>query len=227
MNKKLDLQALINFFDVVDKDSIKQASAVNAVLGEDLGVELLVRYLVSTKKYQSVVPLDQPVGTGKQKGPRLDKWVVCTKKSSLGIIYQVEIKNWSGHSIGGKRIPANADENYLRSHRKTRWHDLFDVNQQHLKHSNANKVLVKMLAPTGYEAYVQRPLICFQDAIHPHGKKDAFFSQPVRSADFDKLDVFSMSNYVRLLMTQSKTNKIDFEMKEVDKRMASLKKIYS
>lgn len=227
MNKNLDLQALINFFDVVDKDSKKQASAINAVLGEDLGVELLVRYLASTKKYQSVVALDQPVGTGKQKGPRLDKWVVCEKKSKRGIIYQVEIKNWSGHSIGGRRIPASADEKYLRSHRKTRWLDLFDANKQHLKHSNAKKVLVKMRPPAGYETFVQRPLICFWDAIHPHGKEDAFFSQTVRCTDFKKLAVFSMSNYVRLLMKQSTTNKIDFEMKEVDRRMASLKKIYS
>lgn len=227
MKKKLNLQALINFFDVVDEASRKQASAINAVLGEDLGVELLVRYLVSTKKYQSVVALDQPVGTGKQKGPRLDKWVVCKKKPNQGIIYQVEIKNWSGHSVGGRRISANADEKYLRSHRRIRWLDLFDANKLHLKHSNAKKVLVKMRPPAGYETFVQQPLICFWDAIHPRGKEDAFFYQTVRCTYFKKLAVFSMSNYVRILMKHSTTKKIDFQMNEVDKRLASLKKIYS
>jgi len=45
MKKKLNLRELLNFYDYKVPLSKTHASAVNAVLGEDLAIALLVHYL--------------------------------------------------------------------------------------------------------------------------------------------------------------------------------------
>ena len=223
--KKLFLQELINFYDIVDENSEKQASAINAVLGEDLGIALLIHYLRFRKNDRRVEALDLPVTTGRQKGPRLDKWIICESGSEGEILYQVEVKNWSGHSIGGKPLPPELNQETLLEYRKDRWLRLFDNENKTLKHTTARKVLKKMRPPTKHSHLVQKPLICFWEPIHPRGDDEPFFSENVRSDDFELLYVFSMSNYVRQLLNEGKVH-IDFEMAEVDKRINTINSMY-
>lgn len=226
MTARLNLEALLNFFDYAKQDYSRHAAAINAVMGEDLGTELLVKFLVEEESYSEVKVLARPVTTGQQKGPRLDRWIVCSTEANDRIIYQVEIKNWNAYSKGGKKVKESTDEPYLKEYRKERWHSLFDRHNLQFKAQSANKVLVRMLVPPEYRHYRLEPLICFWEAIHPDGDLNPFFSVKVKASDFQKLNVFSMSNYVRLIMSQANRSSIPFQMNDVTKRLEILNLLY-
>ncbi len=221
MTKSLNLRELLNFYDYRIPSSRTHASAINAVLGEDLAIALLIHYLKS-KGLEVIV--DRPCVQGTQKGVRLDKWVVIKNQS---VIYQVEIKNWSAHSIGGKSVKPNADENYMREFRVGRWRHQFDDQNQVPSQKETLKVLTRMRVPSNYEAYEHRALLCFWEPLHPDGEPEAFFEVDVgeNAGEFKKLKVFSMSNYVSQLLKS--TEMLEVEMTAADARIDWLKKMYS
>ena len=222
MPKTLHLNELLNFYDYKVISSIGHASAVNAVLGEDLAVALLTHYFKGVGL--EVVALDEVCTQGTQRGYRLDKWI-AVKSVTESVIYQVEIKNWSAHSIGGKSVMIDADEDYMRNFRMKRWLHQFNVAKQVPSQKETLKVLTKMRVPTSHNNYKHEAMLCFWEPLHPQGESDALFEVDVVSDEFKKLKVFSMSNYVSELLKT--TDQIDVEMNDADERIEWLQKIYS
>ncbi|MSR11747.1 MAG: DUF4212 domain-containing protein [Gammaproteobacteria bacterium] len=62
--------------------------------------------------------------------------------------------------------------------------------------------------------------------LFPEGKPVAFFEVPVNSESFDAMSVFSMSNYVSILLGRD-IRTLEVEMKEADARVDWLQKLYS
>ncbi len=220
--KKLKLRELIDFYDYKVRGSSNHASAVNAVLGEDLAVALLTHYFENDGF--NVYFLPEPCTQGKQRGTRLDKWMVVEKKES-SVIYQVEIKNWSAHSIGGKLCSPSADDSTLRQDRAWRWAKRFNIIEKIPAEAATLKVLTRMRIPILYESCEHKSLLCFWEALHPDGEPDPFFEVSVKSESFQKLSIFSMSNYVNKLLEDSEF--ISVKMSDADARIDWLNRIYS
>ncbi len=101
------VKELLHFFDEKPDWSRGQATSVVGVIGEDLNTACFQSYLESTGGSAKVLtdtksskPLS--VTTGKQKGPRLDRWMDVNWPDGSSTVFQTEIKNWSAHAIGGK-----------------------------------------------------------------------------------------------------------------------------
>ena len=189
----INLKQLIEFFDEKVPSSIGHATALCSVLGEDIGVFLIQHYF--EKENYKVNVYDAPCTQGTKKGERLDKWI-SIEKDNKRILYQVEIKNWSAHAIGGKTIALDADENSLKKHRNDRWQNQFKNKMPNKK--STNKVLLKMKPPE--PNYEVKPMLCFWDAMHYEGDDEPFFEIKITHDNFSNLCVFSMSTYIRNLI---------------------------
>jgi hypothetical protein len=207
MHGKLDLRQLVNFYDYAIESSATHAAAVNAMMGEELGVSLMLHYFQMQGKPTEALAV--PCTQGTQKGKRLDKWFVQDDGENV-FLYQTEIKNWSAHSLGGTRateklrgLPINSKE--WSEHRKKVWDQRFTI-ESTLKDPKTWKVLTPMKPPPKYEKAAIKPVICFWEGMHPEGKTDVFFDVPLKDEKFDKLFVFSMSNFVHQLLARG----IDF-----------------
>jgi len=222
MAKRLNLRELLNFYDYKVPSSLTHASAVNAVLGENLAVALLLHYLRGIGL--GVIAVDGVPKQGTQRGYRLDKWI-AVQSATDPIIYQVEIKNWSAHSLGGKVVKLDADEDHMREFRLQRWRHQFNELKQEPSQEKARKVLTQMRVPSDFSNYKQEALLCFWEPLHHTGELEAFFEVDVQSESFQKLKVFSMSNYVTQLLKSNET--LDVEMIDADARIDWLNKLYS
>jgi hypothetical protein len=161
---------------------------------------------------------------GTKKGSRLDKWI-AVQSANESVLYQVEIKNWSAHSIGGNIVERPDDPDYMREFRGKRWNYQFDTVKKVPSQSGAQKVLTKMRVPDQYSnTHSQQPLLCFWEPLHQHGDSEALFEVEVVSEAFTHLKVFSMSNYVSLLLRTSET--LEVEMPDADSRIDWLQKLY-
>lgn len=220
--KKIHLRELLKFYDYRVPSANTHASAVNALLGEDLAVALLVHYFKS--EGLNVLALNEVCTQGTKRGNRLDKWILVNS-STGSIIYQVEIKNWSAHSIGGKSVKLDADEAYMRDYRLKRWRFQFNEEKKVPSQKETLKVLTKMRVPTAYKNFKHEALLCFWEAMHPKGELEALFEVDVQSESFSKLKIFSMSNYVSQLLKTTDT--LEVEMADADARIDWLNRIYS
>ncbi len=221
MKKSLKLRELLRFYDYRVQNSITHATAINSVMGEDLGVALLEHYF-KTRGFD-VNSLDEPCTQKKKKGYRLDKWITVTTNAK-SILYQVEIKNWSAHSIGGDAVMQDSDETYMSAFRRKRWQRQFNETSKIPSQESSKKVLTKMLAPSNFENFEHRAILCFWEPLHPSGELEAFFEVDVQSESFSKLGVFSMSNYVSLLLKTCETLEVD--LPNADERIAWLDRMY-
>jgi hypothetical protein len=70
-----------------------------------------------------------------------------------------------------------------------------------------------------------RPMICFWDAMHPDGDGSPLFDVEVISKDFKRLWVFSMSNYVRNLLSDE-IYYIQLDFPDTAARMNWINRIY-
>ena len=178
-------QGLLNFFDEVPDASRKHATSIVSVAGEELGVALLVHYL-ATQGTQARVIGDCNQGT--KSGVRLDAWV-----EAGSVLYQVEVKNWSAHAIGGRVLPIDASPGEAARYRVEMWKNQWDGEGFTLE--SVSKVLVPMKPPVQHQNI--EPLIAFWTALHPNGDPEPFFRVSVKGAAFPAVNVFSMSNYLR------------------------------
>jgi len=211
----LDVRETLRFFDEAPNESDTHATAVVGVLGEELGAALLVRQL--KKRYGKAGILSSRCSTGKKQGPRLDRWVIAEIRGRR-ILFQVEIKNWSAHAIGGKTLSLKASRKELRVHKKERWNRTWNGNG--FKSKNADKVLRRMRQP---EPGFVEPLICFWDAMHPTGAQTPLFRVPLKRKPFKRVWVFSMSSYLRGLKSQ----RIRLEMPNTIRRLKWMRRLVS
>lgn len=221
MIKRINLRTLLRFYDDKDFAPSLHAASVKSVLGEDLALALLIHYFKSNAYSARIC--DEKCNQGTKNGYRLDKWIEIRKANEV-VIYQVEIKNWSVHSLGGKSIPPNTDEFSMQNFRSKRWAYRFDIHRNLPSEKATRKVLTKMKVPGGFSKAKHEALLCFWEPLHPDGKGDPLFEVNVSCDSFDRLTIFSMSNYVRLLLKT--TDVLEVQMNDVDARIDLLNQIY-
>jgi hypothetical protein len=102
---------LLDFFDQEPKTSRGHATSVVSVAGEELGIALLVHYFGNKGIKAKVIGHRCTPGT--KSGRRLDAWVEADS-----VLYQVEVKNWSAHAIGGKVLQIGASPQEATKYRK-------------------------------------------------------------------------------------------------------------
>lgn len=218
--RELNLPALIDFYDRKVPESEGHATAINAVMGEEFASALFLDYAARNHLNPSIV--SEICTQGTQKGKRLDRWIQIIENGKV-VHFQTEIKNWSAHSFSGKKNPINESEEYLAPHRVARWRIQFDSESESIRQDAAKKVLIKMKA-IDQKAEI-RPLIIFWDTMHPDGKPEPFFKVRVRDSSFNYLWVFSMSTYVRNLISQG-IHEVKVEMPSVTDRLNWLNVLY-
>lgn len=211
----LNVREALRFFDEAPTESGGHATAVIAILGEELGVALLIRHL--KKQYGKTEILSSHCSTGKKQGPRLDYWVFSEIRGRR-TLFQVEIKNWSAHAIGGKPFPSTVSRKEFRTHKKERWNHVWTGKR--FKSKRAQKVLTRMRPPGPGDV---EPLICFWDAMHPAGATEPLFRVPLKDHYFKRVWVFSMSSYLRGLRSQ----RIRLAMPYTVRRLRWLKQLVS
>ena len=203
---QIRIRRLLEFFDGKPPDSKKHATAIASVCGEDLGCGLLRHYFEAHRASVEVRP--EPCTTGKRKGPRLDRWVRVQGAAELAapdVLFQVEVKMWSAHAIGGKHLSLGATSeevaDYKRQTWQKEWHDV-----EGIKKAPLAKVLHRMTPPPGLGPVPIEPLACLWTALHPDGGAACLFSRPVPErqrraldTDFQRVWFFSMSTYLRSL----------------------------
>ena len=221
MHEKLNLRELVNFYDYGIASSKKHATAVNAMMGEELGVSMMLQYFKNMGEQIEALPGGCNQGT--QKGHRLDKWLVQKKPDGV-LLYQVEIKNWSAHSIGGTRAAKEWGPDKWTEYRKTVWGRRFKPDGV-LRDPEARKVLTPMKPLPKFEQAVIEPVICFWEGMHPKGESEVFFDVPVTGEKFDKLFVFSMSNFVHQLIAGG-TVFLDVDMPYAAARKVWIEKLF-
>lgn len=214
-----NIQETLLFFDVAPPDSRKHATAMVALFGEDLGISLSCRRLEERGDSARVVtrrgsPLQPTNGTG--HGDRLDRWLLV-ETAGVRTLYQVEVKNWSAHAIGGMALPIHADQRLLHEYRIERWQREWDAARATFRDSAVAKVFVRMKPPGHMDDETGRlvpisppvrseevqPLVCYWWSIHPSGADEPLFWNPLRQPinGFTGVWVFSMSSYLRSLNT--------------------------
>jgi len=208
----IDIKAILEFFDERPENSKHHATAICSVAGEELGVALLKHYLESEGK--EITLLSGSCTTGKQKGPRLDCWLLVTEGRKR-TLYQVEVKNWSAHAIGGRCLPIDADERDVSEYKIERWRH--EWRNGRFTKRQVSKVLIPMRPPTANYDY-HEPLVCYWTALHPEGLEEPLFAISVRGAAFSLVNVFSMSSYLRNLRKMGK-RRLQLEMPTTSIRM--------
>jgi hypothetical protein len=215
---KIAIAAVLRFFDEKPAESRGHATAIVAFAGEDLGLGLLSHYWMHQGASVYVVP--GPCGPGTKKGKRLDKWVRVSN-GGITTYYQVEIKNWSAHAIGGRVLKVHASAEEVAKHKRERWQK--EWNGETFVQDTIAKVLLPMECPE--PDCSPEPLACFWDAMHPDGEGKPLFNVSVPDSHFSRVSVFSMSAYLRDLLA-SGVSQIDLEMPETAIRMAWLKRLF-
>jgi hypothetical protein len=198
---QVNVRGLLEFFDERVKGSQRHATAIVSVCGEDLGCGLLKHYFEARDASVKVDVRPEPCTTGKQKGPRLDRWVRVTGASELGapdVLLQVEVKNWSAHAIGGRALRVDAAPEEIADYKKERWTK--EWGDAGIKTPGLMKVVERMDPPPQLPHLHVETMACMWTALHPTGAAECLFPWPlpdVQRGPFDKVWFFSMSGYLR------------------------------
>ena len=215
MKIRIPIKSLLTFYDDPPKSIGGHVSAITALIGEDLGAGLLVNYFRDRGYDAKVIPGNVTQGTN--VGKRLDRWILVIR-GRRSRCFQVEIKNWGASAIGGRRIALNAKASLLKKHKIERWGRQW--NGKGFTNEGVQKVLTPMKPPVS--GLPIEPLVCFWDAMHPTGGSSPMFSMPLKSGAFSHVWVFSMSSYLRSLLSQGKRI-IEFDAPEISTRLQLLK----
>jgi len=214
---QIDIVHALQFYDEAIPSSVHHATAINAIAGEDLGAGLFSHYL--KQKNFTVQILPDKCTQGTTSGVRLDRWILAIKNSKK-IYYQTEIKNWSAHAFGGRRLKINATPREISAHKIERWNYFWDG--ETFRPPKARKVFTPMRSPE--DNCTVEPLICFWDSMHPNGKREPLFSVPLQNEHFPHIWVFSMSAHLRNLLAAG-IRKINLEMFDTESRIEWLGKM--
>lgn len=217
-NVEIDMLSALEFFDEARPTSRYHATAVVAMAGEDMGIGLLEHHFKQQGATVRVLP--EPCTQGTRRGVRLDKWVhvILDGESTY---FQVEIKNWSAHAIDGKVLKANASPSEIVDHKAERWSKEWDGST--FRKSSARKVLTPMKPPQ--QNCKTEPLICYWDAMHPTGEIEPLFFVPIKNPHFSCVWVFSISAYLRELLSLG-INKVILQMPFTIQRVQWINRIF-
>ena len=227
-----DIEGLLNFFDEKPGWAVGHATGIVGIVGEDLNTACFQHYLASRGGSAVVLrnpdtdrPL--PVTTGHTKGPRLDRWIQVTWPNRSTNVFQTEIKSWSAHAFGGVRFPLSGSLPEVRKRKREQWDNLWDSRRRHLKHPLTEKVLVPMKPPDCVDPKDVLPLLIFWAALESRkNPNDHLFRVDVADAEFKELWVFSVSGYLRSLLSEGVPS-IELEMPDAALRLWSLNRLFS
>ena len=197
---------LLQFFDVKPDWSLKRATSVVGIAGEDLNAATFQHYVISKcgsarvlQEKDSTRPLR--VTTGNRKGYWLDRWIRVKWRDESETVFQTEIKSWSSHAIQGRTLPVPATPEQLKKYKVARWKQHWDGERRCLRETYTSKVLTRMKLPDGVDEREVRPLLIFWEALAPPEEVDKhlFRVEVAKDApgDFKELWVFSVSSYLR------------------------------
>jgi hypothetical protein len=215
---EIDIEALLHFFDESPPESQGHATGIVAIAGEDLGAGLLAHHLEAQGASVEVLP--GPCSQGTKRGKRLDRWLRVRQNGGT-VYYQVEIKNWSAHALGGRVLKIDASAEELSEHKKERWSKEWDGTG--FRKPTMAKVLIPMRPPE--QDCLVEPLACYWDAMHPDGEEAPLFSVPVPDSVFPRVWVFSMSTYLRVLLASGRTH-MQIDMPETAIRLDWLNQLF-
>jgi hypothetical protein len=217
---KLNVKDLLDFFDNKRDDVRHDISSIISVVGEDLGAALFSRYYKEAfNKKVTISPYQ--VLSGKMKGPRLDRWIYIKQSKDKFTAYQTEIKNWSAYAVGARRV--GTDPKTIPTTGLLNWRDR-SKSLQHRKKNGENKVFYPMKNPKDFpNNTILEPLIIYWFVLSTDGiNLNPFFTVNMHIKGFKKLNVFSMSNYLRSI----KKKEITLDMPSAEKRIKFLDKYF-
>ncbi len=241
----IDLRETLSFFDEKPCWSIGHATGVVAMLGEDLAAGAL-KHCLESNGASGVTVRAETVGTGKQRGPRLDRWIEADLRDGRRVLFQTEIKNFSAHAIGGKTLPVKASADELKAYQNDFWQRRWDSRRRTLKHAHEAKVLVRMKPGFDAGSRKQLPLIVFWEPMAPargfssgyRARGGYLFSVPNPTCNFGfdppsswdghergfpELWVFSVSSYLRSVAKAQ--DRVDLEMPIAEVRLGALTRL--
>jgi hypothetical protein len=232
-NIRVNLEELVRFYDM-DTEAGVHSSAIKGVMAEELGLALLLHYFKGQGRTVETLLTARP-SEGKKKGSRLDAWLIeMDAARNIRVRYQVEVKSWSIHGVGGikKPIAVTASARELEERRKAQWDVYWDKDLNVFKPKALTKVL-KQMKPNDANTRVEA-IACLWDLIHPDGKDESFFevaqwnrgNGSKTERPVDKLWVFSMSMYVRQLLSKG-ARELDLDLPDTAKRLRYLAKLFA
>ncbi len=192
------------------------ATSIIGLIGEDLNAAVFRHY-----RDNQVEILQENVVQGFKAGKWLDRWIADHEQK---VLYQCEIKNWAGASLGGRTLPVEAAaeaQREIAAYNLSRLTNYFTEDTGHP--SNLTKVLLPMRRPSGYETYEVRPLLILwmlvtsnPEALTPLSHFDTA-RIPMETA-FTELDIFSVSLYLRNIL-KSGIEIIELATPHIEERM--------
>jgi len=212
---RVDVRELITFYDE-DIEARPHANAIKTLAGEELGLAILMEYF--RRKGDQVQLLDELCTTGKRRGVRLDGWLRVRNERET-VDYQVEVKNWSFHSLGGRQLPLACTAEELGEFKRRTWNDYWMDGR--FREPELDKVLTAMRPAPGADR--REPLACLWVALHPEGRDEAFFPYPVVGCDFERVWIFSVSGFLRSLRETT----LDIDLPIASRRLHRLQRIFS
>ena len=238
----INVKDTLRFFDEKPVWAGKNVTAIVGMIGEDLNAACFRHYMES--KGAKVTVLQDTVGTGGSKGPRLDRWIIVDWDWPDGrsrTVFQTEIKNWSAFAIGGEKLSVQASRKEVAKYKKGRWESKWDPKHGTLRTKDIAKVLVPMKPPSYLEQEREnlRPLLIFWEAVGPsRPANNHLFCKPgptynfpftppstwpeLGPCEFPELWVFSVSSYLRSLPDAT----IELQMPNAADRLGILDRLF-
>jgi len=214
---KINRAGILTYYDKRRKwppETGSTVSAVTGVIGEDLVLSLLCHYL-NGKVFSHTC---KPVGAS---GHRLDAWIHDEKN-----LYQVEVKNWSTHSIGGREIPNSPEGLQAVAER-----NLDDFLNSSKSPAAIWKVLGRMIVPNRFPGRKPIPVLAFWAPVARRKMKPPSFwfdckpsiylgviPPEIEISSRGRIQIFSASLYLRSL----KSEFIDLPMPRAEARLRTL-----
>ena len=167
----VDVNETLRFFDEKPGWSVKHATAVVAVLGEDLAAAAL-KHCLERNKARNIKIRPEPVATGKKKGPWLDRWIEADLHYKPNVLFQTEIKSWSAHATDGKVLRLDACPEQVAELKRQTWNGQWNSRRRTLRHSATAKVLVRMKPPQCAEHRRLLPMLIYWKVVDPRLTSD-------------------------------------------------------
>ena len=184
-------------------------SAITAILGEDLVMALLLHHWRSEGHDGFIASYRCNQG---KTGSRLDAWIL---QDSVRL-FQVEVKNWSAHSLGGKDLHLEASEAERAKVAQARWRHYF-LGESGLA-PEVKKVLTPMNRPEHLASLPVSKLLCFWSYV-VNASGDPY---SVVIVNGEELHVFSASAYLRRLTIEA----IPLEMPRASDRLRLIQTLH-
>ena len=206
--------ALIRFYDdlsdaaFASPDRGAHVSAVTGMIGEDLLLGLLFHFLSRQSPPLSCAALPDRCKAPGKKGKRLDAWITIGDDR----IGQVEIKNWSAHSLGESGLSLGASPDELGDAAAKRWNAFFGKNDT--MPESTRKLLCDMPVPERVAHRRFERWLCFwlpiaQAPVEPMTKATIMGKE---------INVFSASIYLRQIQDEL----LDLAVPRIDARLKLL-----